>query len=334
MGLALTDVDEGLHRPGDQPNWNESRYVDFWDTSRRVGGWFRIGARPNSGYAEMSACLFLPDGRTAFAFDRAAIEGNGLGAGGQLWEISEPWYASTVRFDGAMTLLDDPWSLTNPKRAFSENPTAAATACFEVSTEGLSTVMGQDQDQHHLIFLPGQADFHHQHMARVRGTATVGEECFSFDGRGGKDHSWGPRNWHAKRYLRWLTCCIDDRNGFMLTRSVGPTAQRRSGFVVIDGNFRIVDGFDMTNRYAGPPWYQLESTEVVVRSGSTTVSAVGRPQGWLPLRHVQPSADGEPAVLRIVKQPATWDLPDGSVVPGHLEYHDLMVDGVPVGLHE
>ncbi len=107
--------------------------------------------------------------------------------------------------------------------------------------------MGQDQDQHHLIFLPGQADFHYQHMTHVVGTVRLGDVVYDLDGRGGKDHSWGPRNWHAKIYLRWLTCCIDDDNGFMLTRAVGPTAETRSGFVWVDRQFRVVDGFEMVN---------------------------------------------------------------------------------------
>lgn len=334
MGIALTASDEGLHQPGDQINWNESRYVDFWDPETRTGGWFRLGARPNAGYAEMSACLFLPDGRTAFAFERATLTENSLGAGGQVWSIDQPWRTSRVTFDGTMSLLSDPWLLTNPKRAFTESPTAEVSVRFEITTEGLGSTMGQDQDQHHLIFLPGQADFHYQHMARVRGAASVAGVRYTFDGRGGKDHSWGPRNWHAKVYLRWLICCIDDDNGFMLTRSVGPTTQRRSGFMWIDRQFRVVDGFAMTNDYAGAPWYQLERTEVTVTAGDVSWTAIGRPQGWLPLRHVQPGPDGEPAVLRIVKQPAVWELTDGRTAAGHLEYHDLMNDGVPVGLHD
>ena len=61
-----------------------------------------------------------------------------------------------------------------------------------------------DQTQELLIFLPGQADFHYQHMTRVVGTIRLGDGVHNVDGRGGKDHSWGSRNWHAKIYLRWL----------------------------------------------------------------------------------------------------------------------------------
>ena len=106
MGIELGLDDEGLHAPGVEENWNESRYVDFWDPERRVGGWFRIGARPNARYAEMSACVYLPDGRVAFAYDRAEIDENRLDVGGDRgrlsWEIVEPWRTNRVRFSGPM----------------------------------------------------------------------------------------------------------------------------------------------------------------------------------------------------------------------------------------
>jgi hypothetical protein len=334
MGIRLTDRDEGVHSPGDQVNWNESRYIDFWDPVERTGGWFRIGMRPNARYAEMSACVYLPDGRVAFAFDRAEIDENGLVAGGQRWTIGEPWKTSQVRFTGPMSLFENPWELTDPKRAFASAPKLDADIDLHCTTAGLDATMGQDQDQHHLIFLPGQADFHYQHMTHVVGTVQLGDRGYPIDGRGGKDHSWGPRNWHAKIYLRWLTCCLDDANGFMLTRAVGPTKQTRSGFVLTAGEFRVVDGFDMVNRYAAGPWFELERAEVTVRAGDLEWSAVATPQNYLPLRHRQVNDAGEQATLRIVKHPASWTLADGRVGTGHLEYHDLMEDGVPVGLHE
>jgi predicted secreted hydrolase len=224
--------------------------------------------------------------------------------------------------------------LTDPKLAFTESPSASAVIELTCNTEGLGAAMGQDQDQHHLIFLPGQADYHYQHLNRVTGNVDVGEERFEVDGRGGKDHSWGPRNWHAKIYLRWLICGIDDDNGFMLTRAVGPTKQTRSGFMWIDRRFHVVDGYELTNRYAGAPHYQLLRTDVTMRAAGVEWTAVGLPLRHLPLRHRQPDEHGAEATLRIVKQPAEWTFADGRSGAGHLEYHDLLRDGVPVGLHD
>jgi len=79
-----------------------------------------------------------------------------------------------------------------------------------VETYGLDAVMGSDQAHIHRIFLPGQADWHYQHLCRVRGTVRIGDQAFEVDGRGGKDHSRGPRNWLAKIYLRWLIAFSDD----------------------------------------------------------------------------------------------------------------------------
>jgi hypothetical protein len=53
----------------------------------------------------MSACLYLPDGRAAFFFERPAITRNTLRAGSQSWEILEPWRSKLSNWDEP----DDPW---------------------------------------------------------------------------------------------------------------------------------------------------------------------------------------------------------------------------------
>jgi len=334
MGTLLTDDDEKVHPIGTQPNWNESRYIDFWDAKQRVGGWFRIGNRPNEGRAEMSACINLPNGKTAFMFDRPRISGNTLQAGNQSWEVEQPWHVNRVQYRGGLMVFEDPWILTDPKRAYETAPRTSADIDLTCRSGGLETVMGFDQDHIDRIFLPGQADFHYQHLTHTRGTVRVGEQAWTVDGQGGKDHSWGPRNWHAKIYLRWIIAAADDNNGFMLVRGVGPTKRTRSGFVLDRGNFHIVDDFDMKNSYAGAPHFELRRVELLIKSGRRSWNAVGAPQAWLPLRHKQKSRNGEDALLRIVKSPTNWTLEGGTKGSGMCEYHDLMVGGKPVGLDD
>jgi hypothetical protein len=334
MGVLLTDADEYTHEIGPASNWNESRYIDFWDADNRVGGWFRIGNRPNEGHAEMSACINLPDGRTAFMFARPEIAGNPLDVGGQRWEIVTPWITNNVSYHGKMLLLKDAWQLTDPKKAFNESPRQPASIELQCTSFGLGSVMGFDQDHIDLIFLPGQADFHYQHLIRVTGRVTVGEQSWVINARGGKDHSWGPRNWHAKIYLRWLIASFDDDHGFILVRGVGPTKKTRSGFVWDSGQFHLVDDFEMHNDYAGAPHFELRKTTLRIKSGGREWQATGTPQAWLPLRHRQTDANGKPALLRIVKSPTDWTTPDGKQGQGMCEYHDLMIDGRPIGLDD
>ncbi len=334
MGIQLIDADEGVHEVGAASNWNESRYVDFWDSRQRVGGWFRIGNRVNEGHAEMSACVNLPDGRAAFFFERPTITKNTLGAGNQSWEILDPWHANRVRYSGEVLLLDDPWSLTDPKQAFSSASRTHAEVDLVCKSTGLHTVMGFDQDHINRIFLPGQADLHYQHLARSTGTVRVGDQHWHVeDVGGGKDHSWGARNWHAKIYLRWLIASVDDDNGLVLVRAVGPTKQTRSGFVLEQGRFHLVDDFEMKNEYAGTPHFELRRVGLKIHSGQRTWTAEGEPQAWLPVRHKQKNARGEDALLRIVKSPTNWTFLQRRG-EGMCEYHDLMVDGRPVGLHD
>jgi hypothetical protein len=148
------------------------------------------------------------------------------------------------------------------------------------------------------------------------------------------DHSWGPRNWHAKIYLRWLIASFTDDYGFMLVRGVGPTKKTRSGFVWENGIFHLVDDFEMNNTTANDPNFELKKVELLIKSGDRRWRATGTPQAWLPLRHRQTDADGNPALLRIVKSPAEWVDGEGHTGEGMLEYHDLMQNGRPYGLDD
>ncbi len=332
MGLKLGEGDEGLHPTGSASNWNESRYIDFWDRRQRIGGWFRIGNRPNEGHGEVSACLYLPDGSIAFWFERAAITANTLSSGGQSWEIVEPWRRSRVRFQGEMMTLPDCWQLKDPKRAFTTAARAPADIDLDVQTTGLDDVMGSDQDHIDRIFVPGQADCHYQHLCRVRGTVRLGDRTWTVDGPGGKDHSWGPRNWHAKIYLRWIICAFDDANGFMIVRAVGPTKQTRGGFVLENGRFHLVDTFEMRNQYAGPPNFELQRLNVKLHYDGRTLDASATPQAFVPLRHRKTGRDGNPVLLRMVKSPLEWTDDRGRSGVGHTEIQDTLIDGVPCGI--
>lgn len=79
----LLPEDEYTHTPDAASNYNESMYFNVFDHASKVGGWFRLGNRPNEGYAEMSVCVYLPGGRVGFMFARPKISGNAeMNAGG------------------------------------------------------------------------------------------------------------------------------------------------------------------------------------------------------------------------------------------------------------
>ncbi len=110
MGVRLEPADEYTHELGPEPSFNESMYVNVFDPAQRLGGFFRLGNRANEGYAEMTVCLYLPDGRVGFMYKRPTITDNdALDAGGLTWEVVDAlrgahgplprarWSSSTTR---------------------------------------------------------------------------------------------------------------------------------------------------------------------------------------------------------------------------------------------
>src|ERR1700743_3430147 len=75
-GLRPEGADEYPHAVDDVVNFNESVYASGWDAASKMGGWMRLGNRVNEGYAELSVCLYLPDGRGACQVQRPEIKSN------------------------------------------------------------------------------------------------------------------------------------------------------------------------------------------------------------------------------------------------------------------
>ena len=121
--FRLEEKDEYPHPLAEAQNFNESVYWNCFDPKQRMGAWFRLGNRANEGYAELSACLYLPDGRLAFMYGRPEISGNDkFSAGGLDYEVVEPFRRIRTQYHGPVIVMADPRELLDPSRAFRENP--------------------------------------------------------------------------------------------------------------------------------------------------------------------------------------------------------------------
>jgi hypothetical protein len=332
-GMLLSDIDDHLRTPGPHLDWSESRYLDFHDPATGLAGWFRIGNRPHRGFAELSACVHLPDGRAAVAFGKPAIEGNVAAVAGLGFSTTEPFVESELRFHGPMSMLDSPQNLVNPGPVLRASATVSADIRLVASGDGLRSVLGSTQDHVEKIFLPGQATGHFQQLVATRGHVALGGDAWQVNAVGGRDRSWGPRNWHAKRYFRWLVGRSNDGFGFMLTCGANATERRRGGFVWDADGFHWVDDFTLSSRYEGPHAFAT-STSIAARSGRRAWLIRGRQQAHLPLRHRRRGDDGVEAVLRIVKSPTCWTVDGERPAWGITEFHDAMENGQPADLSE
>jgi hypothetical protein len=322
-----------MHELGPEPNFNESMYFNCVDAGSDVGCFFRLGNRPNEGAGEMTACLFLPDGRVAFMFERPKMTTNdAFDASGMRFEVLVPFTELRVTYEGPVIVLDDPLEMADPRRAFTSNPSAKCSVQLEY--RGESAMFGGEPDEP--AERPGEefARGHYEQLVGARGVVRVAEERWEIDGYGLRDHSWGPRYWQAPWYYRWLTANVGGDFGFMgsrIARRDGPGT--RGGFVWEDGVMHLCNDLRLSTVWDGDDRYH-RAIEAELVSGEQRWTVEGTVMRLIPLRNRRTAPDGSKLLTRISEGLTRWTLADGRVGFGLSEYLDQIVDDVPVGLAE
>jgi hypothetical protein len=328
MALRLEPQDEYMHELGPEPNFNESMYFNIYDPKAQLGGWFRLGNRANEGQAEMTTCIYLPDGRVAFMYNRPKISSNdAFDAGGMRFDVIEPFKELRVRYEGKVVLLDAPLAMADPKKAFTENP--YAECAVDITYTGVSTMVGGEPEESHEK--PGEefARGHYEQLIAGRATVTVGDESWSLDGFGLRDHSWGPRYWQAPFYYRWLTANFGKDFGFMGSRVARRDgAGTRGGFVWDGTQVKFCNDFEISTNWTGEDVYH-DTIDATLRAGDESWHVRGRVMNLIPLRNRR-----EGMVTRISEGMTEWTLDDGRKGYGLSEYLDQIIDDAPVGLAE
>ena len=341
MGVRLEPSDEYMHELGPEPNFNESMYINLFDPEHRLGGWFRIGNRANEGAAEMTVCLYLPDGRVGFMFKRPEISNNdAFDAGGMTWEMVTPFEELKVSYTGKVVVLSEPKQMADPKRAFKENPYEECEVRLTFTGQGRASMFGGEPDTPHET--PGEefAKGHYEQLIEGSGTIRVGDQEWEVRGCGLRDHSWGPRYWQAPWYYRWLTANFGKDLGFMASRVAkkdGPGT--RGGFVWENGELHLCDHVEVSTVFEGDESYH-ERVEGLLRSSKSGREwrFTGQVMNLIPLRNRRQDPEGNWLVTRISEGMTNWTMHggehDGADGYGLSEYLDQIIDGAPVGLAE
>jgi hypothetical protein len=333
--VRLEPKDEYTHTPDAANNYNESMYFNVFDPATKVGGWFRLGNRPNEGYAEMTNCLYLPGGRVAFMYAKPKISDNkALNAGGMKFEVVEPFKRLKVTYDGKAVLLSRPFDMANPSRAFRDNPVLPCTV--DLDYEGVSPMFGGETvraDGKPMEIDPEKsfAKAHYeQHMA-ARGTFKVGEESFTVSGFGLRDKSWGPRYWQAINWYRWCPMNFGRDFAMMLSIVAGSEGKPREGGMVLkDGVYDLIDECKIDSDW-DENWYQTSLRAKVKTKSGARYEVEGKVLSLIPLRNRRRTPDGQELNTRITEGMTEYKC-DGRTGYGLSEYLDQIVDGKPTGI--
>ncbi len=333
---VLEPHDEYPHEPDAASNYNESMYFNAFDLGQEAGAWFRVGNRVNEGYAEMSVCIYLPDGRVGFMFGRPKIESNdAMDAGGLRFEIVTPFEHQRVVYDGTVCLLDDPAQMADPRTAFRENPTVACTV--ELDWRGTSPMFGGRPV--HADGTPVEQDAeksfakaHYEQHGAVTGSLTIGDVGLALDGLGLRDKSWGPRYWQALSWYRWLPMVFDEDFAMMLSivsRDAEGTQIRAGGMVLEDGEYKKIRDCTIETDWDADAFQT--AMRCWARTDEREYEVTGEVMSLIPLRNRRTTPDGEQLLTRITEAMTRYEC-DGRTGIGMSEYLDQIVDGRPVGI--
>ncbi|HET9199973.1 MAG TPA: hypothetical protein VFO84_03230 [Dehalococcoidia bacterium] len=277
--------DEYMHPLGPEDNFNESMYFNFFDRGRQTGGFLRLGNRANEGYAEMTLCLYLPDGSVLFNFDRSPIDNNdAFDAGGMKFEVVEPVEQLRTSYDGGAVLLTDPLQMADPKKAFTENPKKRIK--LDLLQEAVGPLYGHVSERQSENPEEEFARAHYEQHMRATGTLEIDGEALEIDGLGLRDHSWGPRYWQALSYYRWLTCNFGPDFGFMGSEVVRHDGSKTQGGVVVrDGQLTNVKAINIQTDFDEAGLYHRKFQATLGLEGDETLVVDGAVKSFIPLRN-------------------------------------------------
>lgn len=321
--------DEFPHQPDADSNFNESVYTNAFNMASPLGGWMRLGNRVNEGYAELSVCLYLPDGRIACQFQRPGITDNsGFDAGGLHYEVLEPLKKTRMTYEGELLIVENPDDLRTPQKLFAAGPRADGRVTW--THEASSPIRGGEPSDDTTETMYGR-DFSRGHFnqhARTIGEITVGDQTWQLDGRGWRDHSWGPRYWQVIYFYRLFIANFDNGNGLMILKiSDADGGARRIGVLLVDGQYEEITDLDIATDWTAEQ--DPAAVRLGVRTRNRKAVIRGEIQSLAPLRNRRKTDDGI-LVSRIAEgfTRYTWD---DAVGYGMTEYIERVEDGQAVG---
>ena len=285
----LEPEDEFNHLPDDSQNYNESMYFNLFDHSSRLGGWFRLGNRPNEGYAEMTCCLYLPDGRVGFMFNRPTISNNDeFNAGGMSFSIIEPFKTLKNKIYRRSIVIRKAQTDDQSKRSFLLQIRGLKAQLILIFMEYLPCFGGEviRKDGTPLDLDPEKSfsRAHYEQHTEGSGFIKLANEQWNIEGYGLRDKSWGPRYWQSLSWYRWLTININKDIGFMFSIvNRGEEKERRGGLVLENGQHKSIQDCSIETVYDKDRYQKTIIAKAVTEEREYLVK--GKVLSLIPLRN-------------------------------------------------
>jgi hypothetical protein len=265
---------------------------NFFDNSKQIGGFVRIGNRVNEGHAEVTLCLFLPTGEVLLQWAKPVIESNtDFNVAGMSFRVLEPIRRLEVAYRGPAVRLSDPLQMKDPGKAMRGNPTVAVAMRLEVTNTGPMIGSATGNAERSVIFLDGVG--HYQQPLAARGTLHAGADSWDLSMYGVRDHSWGRRVWSTIFRDRsiWLTfgpdlsliCCKT-----WLDPAAPPDVM---GCVIEAASVTPLRAIDLESRFRPGTHYHDAVRMDLQDARGRHFSVTGEVLSYVPLRHRSPGRE-------------------------------------------
>ena len=221
------EQDELCHQADDDPWWQESVVLTFWDEQAGLGCFFRIGHEVGQGTATAWLGAVTEDGaryrwyRPALPLEEADRKADGVrvAAAGVSVDVQDGalrWRIDRPELECDLTVTDF-YPMTNLWEA---------GAGFSLAKE----------------FAPQ----HWESSGRVSGPLRLGDRRYEIDGLHHRDHSWGTRRWNTTRTHRWVAGTVGPELSFMALSWLATDGTLvREGYVNRHGQTTLATSIDI-----------------------------------------------------------------------------------------
>jgi hypothetical protein len=184
-------TDDSIHTPNDDPTWQESHLLVWYDLKAGIGGFHRLGHEPNTGRASSLIGIVTRHGVRYRSMQddvqlAQAHRNGGVHAAGD---------HHRVLTDPDLRLEVDEADLQLSLVITDHHPLFKWFSATDPEGGGRSDESGSDRKL---------ATDHYEVGGRVEGSIVLDGQKHKIDGWIIRDHSWGPRDWHLILAHRWV----------------------------------------------------------------------------------------------------------------------------------
>lgn len=319
--------EDRVHIPGTDRRWRESYYFSFFDPVQRIGGFSSIGKRAASGHSGSINVIWGPELPTLAAseFDNFTTFDDNHEVAGLVYQLEQPFGRWQIRFNGRLNAGGDGVECDDGALGPAARGGTTVPVSYDLTfTPSHPPYVYRERPEWSELFT-GHVD----EVGRVRGTLVIGDRRYAIDGSGGKDHSWGVRNWFAPLAWRWVDLVSETGPHLTLWRaSFGPGQWLSDGAIYTDGRLNPLDSYaeelstasaaDTGRAKALPSALRAE-----LRAGGSDYGFTGRVRRLLPVRFSRAGGDqrvvswNDRALLE-----CTFD--DGTTAWANVEFAELV----------